>query len=80
MLQQLKQTHYTRTDAAAKRDPVEFLHEILRLTRYDNRPDPKRITIAYIHFESQLRINLIPPHQATGIQEFIDQLKSKKHA
>lgn len=80
MLQQLEQTHYTRADAANKRDPVEFLHEILRLTRHDNRPDTERVTIAYIHFESQLRMNLIPPHEATGIPEFIEQLEAKKHA
>lgn len=52
MSHQLEQTHYTRIDAAARRDPVAFLHEILRLTRHDNRPEYKHLTIACINFES----------------------------
>ncbi|KAM0800667.1 hypothetical protein BDR22DRAFT_889380 [Usnea florida] len=52
VLHQLEKTYYTRNDAAVKKDPVAFLHNILRLTRHDNRPDLKRLTIAYIHFES----------------------------
>ena len=80
MLHRLEQTHYTRLDAAARRDPVAFLHEILRLTRHDNRPEHKRLTIGYIHFESQLRMSLIAPRYDTGISEFIEQLEGKKHA
>ena len=80
MLHQLEKTYYTRNDAAAKKDPVAFLHDILRLTRHDNRPDHERLTIAYIHFESQLRISLIAPRYDTSISEFIEQLEGKKHA
>ena len=80
VLHQLEKTYYTRNDAAAKKDPVDFLHTILRLTRHDNRPDPERLTIAYIHFESQLRISLIAPRYDTSISEFIEQLEGKKHA
>lgn len=50
---------------------MKFLHEILRLTRYDNKSNNKRIIIAYIHFELQLRINFIPPHAIIEIQKFI---------
>ena len=80
VLHQLEKAYYTRNDAAAKKDPVAFLHEILRLTRHDNRPDHERLTIAYIHFESQLRISLIAPRYDTSISEFIEQLEGKKHA
>ena len=60
--------------------PNNFLHEILRLTRHDNRPEPKRRTIGYIHFESQLRISLMAPRHDSSISEFIEQLEGKKHA
>lgn len=79
MLHQLEQTHYTRIDAATKKDPVAFLHEVLRLPRHNNRPEHERLTIAYIHFESQLRISLIAPRYDTSISEFIEQLEGKKH-
>ena len=73
VLHQLEKTYYTRNDAAAKKDPVAFLHEILRLTRYNiNRPDYERLTIVYIHFESQLRVSLIAPRYNTSISEFIE--------
>lgn len=80
LLQQLEQTHYTRADAAAKRDPVTFFHEILRLTRHDNRPEHKRVTIAYTHFESQLRMNLPPPQFGDTIQGFIEHLEGERNA
>ena len=80
VLYQLEKTYYTRNDAAAKKDPVDFLHTILRLTRHNNRSGHERLTIAYIHFESQLRISLIVPRYDTSISEFIEQLDGKKHA
>ena len=52
MLQQLKSTHYIKIDTVIKRGFMNFLYEILRLTRHDNRLNSKRIIIAYIHFES----------------------------
>lgn len=80
LLHQLEQAHYTRVNAANKKDPVKFLHKILRLTRYDNRPDFEQITIAYIHFKSQLRMNLILLREGESIQDFIEQLEAKKDA
>ena len=59
---------------------MAFLHEILRLTRYDSRPGHERLTIAYIHFESQLRTSLITPGYDTGIFECIEQSEGKKYA
>ena len=58
---------------------MKFLYEIFRFIRYDNKFDNERIIIAYIHFETQFRINLISPHAVIKIQEFIEQLKVKKH-
>ena len=58
---------------------MEFLYKILRFTRYNNRSNSKRIIIIYIYFESQFRINFIPFYKITNIQNFIDQLKIKKH-
>ena len=78
MLRQLEQTHYTRSDAATRRDPVAFLHEILRLTRHDNgRTEHERLTIAYIHFESQLRISLIAPRYDTSFQSLLSNWKAR---
>ena len=67
MLQQLKQTHYIKIDAIAKRDFIKFLYKILRLIRYNNRLNLKRIIIVYINFESQFRINLISFYKVLDI-------------
>ena len=80
ILQKLNKAEYTRSDAANQKDPVLFFDEILTLTRHDNRPDYERSTIAYIRFESQLRMTLNAPQNGSTIQDFIDQLEGKKEA
>ena len=77
ILQELEQSHYTRADAANKKDPIKFYHKILRLTRYDNKSEAERAMTVYVHFESQLRLHLIAP---STFQQLINQLEAKKYA
>lgn len=52
MLQRLHETTYIRSDAAAKKDPEEYVHEIMKLTR--TRPLEESLMEAYLRFESGL--------------------------
>ena len=62
MLHRLEQTHYTRVDASAKRDPVAFLHEILRLTRHDNRSEHERLTTRSTGYEPVVSFGTLLDH------------------
>ena len=78
LLQRLHETSYTRLDAAARKDPEEYVHEIMKLTR--TRPLDESLMEAYLRFESGLQVNLIAPTQQTTVAEFMDQVKAKKGA
>lgn len=80
IMEELDHTKYTRADASARYDPVEFLHKILRLTRGRSYSVLQRLTIAFTHFEAPLRVNLSEPSAGTSIQVFIEQLDAKKYA
>ena len=76
MLQKLHNTSYTRADAAAKKDPIDYIHDVIALTR--NRPLDESLMEAYLRFESGLRINLVPPNDQTTVHDFMDQINAKK--
>ncbi|CAF9924082.1 hypothetical protein IMSHALPRED_006092 [Imshaugia aleurites] len=77
-LQKLHETTYIKADAAAKKDPTDFVHDIIALTR--TRPLEESLIKAYLRFESGLQINLIPPDKFTTVREFMEQINAKKHA
>ena len=78
LLQKLHDCTYTRADAAAKKDPIDYVHDIIALTR--TRPIDESLYEAYLRFESGLRVNLVPPIKYTSVPEFIDQIEAKKGA
>ena len=77
-LQKLHETTYTRADAAVRKDPTDFVHEIIALTRI--RPLEESLMEAYLRFESGLQVNLVPPDKFTTVREFMEQVNAKKHA
>ncbi|CAF9922809.1 hypothetical protein IMSHALPRED_005770 [Imshaugia aleurites] len=77
-LQKLHETTYTRADAAAKKDPTDFVHDVIALTR--TRPLEESLMEAYLRFESGLQVNLVPPDKFTTVREFMEQVNAKKHA
>ena len=77
ILQQLHATSYTRADAATKKDPILYIHTILRLTK--DKPLHERLIEAFIRFDTQLQVNLIPLSHSTSINDFIDQIQAKKY-
>ena len=78
LLQKLHKTTYTRADAAAKKDPTDFVHDIITLTR--TWPLEESLMEAYLRFESDLQVNLVPPTKYTSVAEFMDQINAKKGA
>ena len=78
MLQKLHETLYTRANAAVKKDPVDYVHEIIALTR--NRSLEESLIKVYLRFESGLQVNLIPLIKWITVPEFMDQINAKKHA
>ena len=78
LLQKLHETTYTRADAAAKKDPTNFVHDIIALTR--TRPLEESLMKAYLRFESGLQVNLMSLTKFISVAEFIDQVNAKKGA
>lgn len=78
LLQKLHNTSYSRADAAAKKDPIEYVHDVIALTR--NRPLDESLMEAYLRFESGLQVNLVPPDENTTVYDFMEQVNAKKNA
>ena len=78
LLQKLHNTSYGRADAAAKKDPIEYVHDVIALTR--TRPLEESLMEAYLRFEPGLQVNLVPPDDQTTVHDFMDQVNAKKGA
>ena len=78
LLQKLHHTSYGRADAAAKKDPIDYVHDVIALTR--TRPLEESLMEAYLRFEPGLQVNLIPPDENTTVHDFMDQVNAKKGA
>ena len=52
LLQKLHHTSYGRADAAAKKDPIDYVHDVIALTR--TRPLEESLMEAYLRFEPGL--------------------------
>ena len=78
LLQQLYHTSYGRADAAAKKDPIDYVHDVIALTL--DRPMKESLMEAYLRFEPVLQVNLVPPDDQTTVHDFMDQINAKKAA
>ena len=73
---QLANIRYTLPDAAAGKDPVDIVYQILRLTR--ERPVHQRLEEAFIRFDPNLQVQMLTPTVNTTIEKFIKELDIKK--
>lgn len=64
-------TSHGRADAAAKRDPIDYVHDLIALTR--NTPLEENFMEASLRFEPGLQVNLVPPDDQTTVHDFMDQ-------
>jgi hypothetical protein len=79
-LQALEKQRYTRQDAANKRDPVDYLHQVLQLTKRLGYSEHEGLTMAYLRLDEALQVQFPPPHEMTGISNMVMLLNVKKGA
>ena len=77
LITQLEACHYTRKDAANKKDATSYVQEVLRITKGLGWDDHVKsgINTAFHHFESSLQQTLDPP---TDLNSFIDQVQIRQ--
>ena len=78
ILAKLNKQRYTRSDAAANKDPIEHLHAVMKLTR--NRSTAESLYKAYMRIDSVWQLSLVAPTSTTTIEDFVKQLNAKKSA
>ncbi|KAF6236393.1 hypothetical protein HO173_005485 [Letharia columbiana] len=77
LITQLEACHYTRKDAANKKDATSYVQEVLRITKGLDWNDHVKsgINTAFHHFESSLQQTLDPP---SDLNSFIDQVQIRQ--
>lgn len=78
VLAKLNKQRYTRADAAAGKDPIEYLHAVMKFTR--NRLTAESLFEAYMRIDSMWQLSLVAPTSSTTIEDFVKQLNAKKAA
>ena len=73
---QLKACHYTRKDAANKKDAIHYIHKILRIARGLGWSHETSIAMAFNHFEAHLRLNLNP--EKCSLSQFIEEVQLRQ--
>ena len=79
-LRQLERQKYTRHDAGSRKDPVDYLHEVLRLTKLLGYSESEGLTMAYLRLEETLQIQLPPPHEISTVGQMVMLLNIRKDA
>ena len=69
---------YRYTDAAAKKDLINYVYNVIILTR--NRLLKESLIEIYLRFKPGLQVNLVPPNENIIVYDFIDQVNAKKGA
>ena len=77
LITQLEECHYTRRDAANKKDATAYIQSILRITKGLKWPQSDGLMVAFHHFEPGLQRDLDPPRDLT---EFIKQVQLRQDA
>ena len=77
LITQLESCHYTRKDAANKKDATGYIQEVLRITKGLGWNDHVKsgINTAFHHFESSLQQTLDLP---SDLNSFIDQVQIRQ--
>ena len=77
LMKQLEECHYTRKDAANKKDATVYIQSILRITKGLKWPQENGLMTAFHHFEPGLQRDLDPPSDLTA---FIKQVQLRQDA
>ena len=75
-MRQLEACHYTRKDAANKKDAIDYIHRILRIARCLEWSRETGLYLAYNHFEAHLQVHLNPDN--CSISQFIKQVQLRQ--
>ena len=71
ILRQLERQKYTRHDAVSRKDPVDYLHEVLRLIKLLDYSESEGLTMAYLRLEETLQVQLPPPHEISTVGQMV---------
>jgi hypothetical protein len=79
-LQTLEKQRYIRQDAVNKRDFVNYLHDVLQLTKRLDYFEHEDLTMTYLRLNEALQMQFPPSHEMTEISNMIMLLNVKKNA
>ena len=74
LISQLHGCRYTREDAGNGKKAIDYIHEILRITKGLKWSRQDGLMLAYNHFEAQLRLHLNPT--SCDLEQFIEQVRA----
>ena len=78
-LRQLKRQKYTRHDAESRKNSVDFLHEILRLTRLLDYSESKDLIMTYLRLKKTLQMQLSPSNEISTVSQMMMLFNIKKN-
>lgn len=76
---QLEACHYTRKDAANKKDATAYIQDVMRITKGLSWNQEDSLMTAFHHFEPGLQRDLNPPTNG-GLKQFIKQVQLRQEA
>lgn len=79
LMTQLEACHYTRKDAANKKDATVYIQDVMRITKGLNWKQEDSLMTAFHHFEPGLQRDLDPPTNG-GLTQFIKQVQLRQEA
>jgi hypothetical protein len=79
-LQALEKQRYTRQNAVNKRDLVNYLHDVLQLTKRLEYFENEGLIMAYLRLNEALQVQFPPSHEIASISNMAILLNIKKGA